>query len=425
MKTMKRMISLALSLLMLTALCACGAQPATSEQESAKPAAKVETLATPVYPAERSFDAVDVAGLDAFTAESLPVVFAGLNGDNRVYSPLNVYMALAMLAEITDGETRAQLLDTLGCPDIETLRAGIAQLFAASYADEEMLTVLPAASVWLRDGYDYKSDALQRLAEDYYAAAFCGTMGDAAYTQALRDWVNEQTHELLKAQADQLELNADTVLALVTTLYFKGRWGSKFPADRTEKDVFHADSGEVDADFMHTSKVTAYYRGERFGAIRLSMYGGAGMWIVLPDEGTTLQELIDSGEVGAFLADPEAAENRQATVYITLPRFDVSSDLDLIGTLQALGVEDAFDLTKSDFSPLTDEALFVSDVEHAARVKIDEEGCEAAAFTAMMYASGMMLPPDETIDFVCDRPFFFAVTGSQGQIFFTGAVNQP
>lgn len=450
MKTMKTMISLLLCLSMLAGLAACGAQPqpAEKEQKEAAPSGEITQLAAPVYPTGGDFlDDFDKSGLDAFTVRSLAAVFADLDGGNRVYSPLNVYLALAMLAEITEGDSRAQLLDLLGCDSVESLRSQVKALVKASYRAESEsqagdrqeaagpfsgayqpdvpLTVLPAASFWLRDDYDYKTEALQHLAQDYYAAAFRGPMGDPAYTQALRDWINEMTHDLLKAQADGLELSADTVIALVTTLYFKGRWADEFSAGRTEKDLFHADSGDVEADFMHRGDVMSYYRGAHFGAIRLDMYGGAGMWILLPDEGTSLQQLIDSGEAAAFLADYDSAESKRVQVEISLPRFDVSSEQDLIKTLQSLGLRDVFDPERSDFSPLTEEALFVSDILHAARVKIDEEGCEAAAFTEMLVAAGMPLPPDETVDFVCDRPFFFAVTGGQGQLFFAGAVNQP
>ena len=434
MKMMKKLISLVLSLSMLAALAACGAQPQKQpEPEATQPAAEPavqpaegpETLAAPVFPAESILGEVDKSGLDSFAARSLPVIFADLNGENRVFSPLNVYMALGMLAEVTDGETRAQLMELLGEKDVDTLRSEIKALFETSYRDEELLTVLPAASLWLRDDCGYKADALQALEDFYYASAFRGTMGDEAYTAALRDWVNERTNHLLEEQANGLSLDPETVLALVTTLYFKGRWAEGFDEAQTAQDLFHALSGDVQADFMHRALDMEYYRGEHFAAVCLPMHGGAGMWLLLPDEDSSLQALIDSGEAAAFLADPASAEGKRCHVQISLPRFDVDSDLDLIPTLQALGVTDVFG-PAADFSPLTEEMqLAVSDIEHAARVKIDEEGCEAAAFTAIIVKNAAAGEALEEVNFVCDRPFFFAVTGDQGQLLFTGAVNTP
>ncbi len=446
MKKMTKMTALLLALLMLFSLAACGAQPqdapASEDRQSAqekteqetpaeeKPAAEelkgeIEELASPILPKESVYAEIDCSGLDAFAAQSIPAVFAGLNGENRVYSPLNVYMALAMLAEVTDGESRAQILSLLGEDDLTALREEIRALWEESFRDEEQLTVLPAASFWLRGDVEYKPEALQALADFYYASAFSGTMGDPAYSQALRDWINERTNHLLEEQANKLNLAPETVLALVTTLYFKGRWAEAFSEEATVQDVFHALSGDMQADFMHRGFDTVYYRGEHFAAIRLPMIGGAGMWLLLPDEDSSLQALIDSGEAAGFLAEPEAAEGVRYHVRLALPRFDVDSDLDLIGVLSSLGVTDVFG-PMADFSPLTEELqLAVSEIKHAARVKIDEEGCEAAAFTAIMVKNTAIMEPVEEIDFVCDRPFFFAVTGDQGQLLFTGAVNTP
>ena len=77
-------------------------------------------------------------------------------------------------------------------------------------------------------------------------------------------------------------------------------------------------------------------------------------------------------------------------------------------------------------TPLEEELgkIFVSKVDHAARVKIDEKGCEAAAYTVMQMMNTAMLPREE-IDFVLDRPFIFAITGEDGLPLFIGIVNQP
>ena len=428
---MKRIISFLAALLMLAALTACGTQPQPlAAPASEQPAGEVKSLAAPVYPTERHWTAEPQRGSDFFTAQSIPVMLAGLNGENRVYSPMNIYMALGMLAEVTDGETRAQILDLLGSSDLETLRAEIKALWEDEYREENEwtdLTVLPAASFWLRDGEDYKPDALRHLAEDYYASAFSGPMGAESYNQTLRDWINERTNHLLEQQAEALSMDSDTVLALVTTLYFKGSWSEDFDEEATERDSFHAGNGDKEAEFMRQTLTMEYYRGEHFGAVYLSINGPAGMWLLLPDEDSSLQALIDSGEAAAFLSgrrDWEQHENY--IVHLSLPKFDVSNDLSLIDALQALGVRDVFDPTVSDFSPLSDKTLAVTQAKHAARVKIDEEGCEAAAFTLIAAEDGAAFfeikPPE--IDFVCDRPFLFAVTG-RDSVLFLGAVNDP
>ena len=112
-------------------------------------------------------------------------------------------------------------------------------------------------------------------------------------------------------------------------------------------------------------------------------------------------------------------------VNLAVPKFDVSSDLDLSSGLRALGVTDVFDPAVSDFSPLTKaEGIYLSQAEHAARVAIDEEGVTAASYTVML-APGAGPPPEEEVDFVLDRPFLFAITGVDGLPLFVGLVNRP
>lgn len=275
----------------------------------------------------------------------------------------------------------------------------------------------------------YSQDVLDTLAEDYYASSFSGEMGTEEYDQALRNWVNEQTGGLLREQAGGLTMDPDTVLALASTVWFKAGWASKFDKYGTERDIFHAPTGSVETDFMHRSMQGSYYWGEHFTAVELLFEHGGSMWLILPDEGTDPDGLLTTGEaMGFLLADKyRYAGSKHLTINLSMPKFDVSSDLDLIGGLKALGVTDVFDDRVSDFGPLgasTDVPLAVSKVQHTARVKVDEEGCEAAAYT-LIGVGATSMPPEDEVDFILDRPFIFAITGDSGLPLFTGVVNQP
>ena len=381
--------------------------------------------------------------LDGFLSASTVQFLADAGEENRVYSPLNVYMALSMLAETAGGDSRQQILDLLQADSIETLRERAATLWKDHYRDDGMATSILGNSLWLRDDMTYSQKTLDTLAETYYASSFSGEMGTEDYNQALRDWLNAQTVGLLQEQASQLELAPETVLALASTIYFKAAWSDEFSKGRTERDTFHAPSGDVDADFMRKTLEHTYFWGEHFGAVQLYFQEGGCMWLILPDEGYSVDELLKSGEAMAFLltykygyTDEKTGEYTQTwpdqkrlKINLSMPKVDVSSDLDLIDGLKALGVTDVFDAGVSDFGPLgasTNAPLSVSQAQHAARVKVDEEGCEAAAYTVIANCEGAPMPPDEEVDFVLDRPFLFVITGNNDlPLLFTGVVNQP
>ena len=67
------------------------------------------------------------------------------------------------------------------------------------------------------------------------------------------------------------------------------------------------------------------------------------------------------------------------------------------------------------------DGIYISKVDHAAMVEIDEEGVTGAAYTDIMYA-GAGMPPEEEVDFVLDRPFMYVITAPDGSLLFAGTV---
>ena len=375
---------------------------------------------------------MDYTGLlDGFLSASTAQFLAGAGEENRVYSPLNVYLTLSMLAETTGGNSREQLLDLLGADSIETLRTVANALWRDNYWDDGQIASILANSLWVNEnlGGHYTQDTLDTLARDYYASSFSGKMGTQEYNQALRDWINEQTHDLLKNAADGLGMEPNTVLTLASTVYFKAEWANKFREENTREDIFHAPGRDLTVDFMHSSRSQTYYWADRFSAVSLSFEGREyEMWLILPDEGYDPDDLLTTGEAVEFLLTDkyDYTDSKYLTVNLSMPKFDVSSSTDLIGGLKKLGVTDVFDYTSSDFTPLTDlPEVYVSQAVHAVRVTADEEKVEAAAYTVIGMEPGAAPPPADEVDFILDRPFIFAITGGSGLPLFTGVVNQP
>jgi len=471
----KKLTAAALALAMLFVCAACGAAenaPGIAADQTSQPdnrpsaepgviarAEAIRTLALPdaaPYPKEDDFrnnegidwdaysDAMDAwfaereargeavekyrSALDDYLAKAPAAFLSGHDGENAICSPLNIYMALAMLAECTDGQTRGQILDLLGAADLDALRTTAKALWEANYRNDGLLTEILGSSLWMNKDIVFREETIDNLALYYYATAYSGDMEDPAFFEAFQTWLDEQTGGLLQDQISQLEpFKKEDVMAIATTIYFKGKWASEFNEAFNTTDSFHAaGGGEYSAVFMHADRKGDYYRGENFGAIKLSFEGDASMWVILPDEGITPEQLSADGSLAAFLKDPESANDGRRLIHLSLPKFDVSSSLSLADSLIALGVSDAFDPKTADFTPLTSTPeVYVSSVTHDARVKIDEEGCEAAAYTVIMAATSALEMDPPEIDFTVDRPFFFVISGQDGLPMFEGIVNRP
>ncbi len=366
-------------------------------------------------------------GLDEFFAKTIEKLLTDTEGENKVYSPINLYIALGMLAEITDNSSRKQILDLLGYDSIEECRKQAKAIWNANYCDDGAVKSVLASSIWLNENIQFKQNTLDTLAENYYSSAYRGEMGTEEYDRAMQEWTNAQTGDLLSNYSSDIKTDPETVAALIATLYFRAKWANEFNAESTVKETFHSLNGDVTCDFMkQTTTDSYYYWGEKYTAVSKSLNGAGNMWFILPDDGVTTDELLQNEEAMDFMLSDGDSENRKhVTINMSVPKFDVSSDTDLTEAFKELGITDVFDDSKSDYSPLCNgDGMYLSKANHAARVVIDEEGCTAAGYTAMML-DGTGGPPDEEVDFTLDRPFIFVITGGGGLPLFVGVVNQP
>ena len=344
--------------------------------------------------------------------------------DNTVCSPLNTYIALAMLAEVTDGSSRQQILDTLHVSDMKELRTKTEALWESSYADTPNLKSLLANSLWLRTGDGYDMDTLSRLSGIYFASAFGGDPGSEEMTRALQAWTDENTGGLLKEYTEGMRLTPDTVLALVSTIYYKAAWYDTFREDATGPETFHGAKGDTQAEMMHRSDVMDVYKGNSFTGISLGLVDSGSMHLFLPAEGKDVNALLTDPEIWKALAWDGEENWSCPQVNLTLPKFKVSGKTDLMPVLEELGIRDAMDPSLSDFTPLKKNAdgLALTAAEHAAMVEIDENGVTGAAYTLLSVEETAAALPEEEIDLSFDRPFLFMVTGRDGSVLFSGVV---
>ena len=148
------------------------------------------------------------------------------------------------------------------------------------------------------------------------------------------------------------------------------------------------------------------------------------MLIVMPNGSGTVEDmeatLVQDG-LGPILAGLNDADLR-----VQMPKFEFRDKTDLRDSLEALGMVDAFDPWKADLSGMAPgaagEELYLQAVVHEAYVKVDEQGTEAAAATAVGIAASSIGPAGVYVD----RPFVFAIRDKlTDSILFLGRVDDP
>lgn len=391
--------------------------------------AEAKAIATASYPQENGKIrdvSSHIAGLNDYFSRTMSQFLQDDQGNGNVaFSPMNLYMALAMLAETTDGQSREELLSLLGATDMDSLRQQANELWLRSYRTENNPCTL-ANSLWLQEGVSYNDETMQTLAEYYFASSYENDFTAENAAQPIAQWIDKETGGLLKAQTAALEFDPQTVMALVSTVYLQADWNTPFEKENNTKEVFSGTKGQKKCTFMHQNTTTNYYWGENYSAVSLGLNGGYRMWTILPDAGKTTADLLQSGSYSElFLYDNE--NRKYMIVNFSMPQFDITCKQNMIEGLQELGVAQVFQLGQADFTPAFPElanAIAVNKVEQATRVCVDEEGVTAAGYVATGDA-GAGMPPTEEIDFVLDRPFLFVITNNANMPLFAGVVNNP
>jgi serine protease inhibitor len=298
----------------------------------------------------------------------------------------------------------------------------------AHYCDDGVTTLLLANSLWLDEAFSFRQETVDRLAASHRASSFWGDLGTDAMNEQLQAWLNANTGGLLQEQANHIEMDPSTVFTLANTVYFAADWKSEFRPEKTQDMLFHCGEYDLMTPFMYQILAYGtYYRGTNFGATYLELEGENTMWLILPDEGYTVEDILQSDEYWMLTMNPGSWRDRDTyRIHLRLPKFDVVSETNLSEGLKEIGITDVFDPAISDFTTLSDApGLYVGSASHAARVTIDEEGCLAAAFTVfLVYGTGMSPQPPE-MDFTLDRPFMFVISSRDDLPLFVGTVAEP
>lgn len=331
---------------------------------------------------------------------------------NQFISPLSLAFALSMAAAGAEGETKAELLAALGAEDARDIAV------LSESLRESGLSLANAAFV----------QPVLTLNPDYQAAlnafeAKCFPLGDVG---PVNDWAREQTDGLIDPLIQQI--SEDTRLLLINALAMDAEWWHKFDSASTYADDFHAPDGDIQVDFMHeTYEYPDYGEIDGMQVIRLGYRDSAmEMILALPEEGRLPEALEALGERGLAALDYEPMDCRVA---LALPRLDISVTNPLSDSLQALGVQKAFDDLAADFSGIGDLPLKIDEVLQKLRVQVDEEGTKAAAATIIIMAEGGAAPFEEPRPLVrmeLNRPFIMVIAdGTTGAAAFAGVVAWP
>lgn len=341
------------------------------------------------------------------------------------WSPYSVASALGLTAAAADGSTRAELDDVLRTGgDLDGLldMLGTAAELGQGGGQQEP-TLAVANTLWAHEELPIRDAYRQHLARWPGSAvrnAPFHSDPDGARRLINAD-VAETTRDLIPELLPAGTVDPETVAALVNALYLKTSWRQAWDVEATEQRPFHAPGGQRDVPTMHVTRQFGYAAADGWQVVGLPAAGDVEAVVLLPEADLgSAESALDSRRLGSLLG-----ATRQQRLDLYLPRFRVTGDAELSGPLGGLGAHTLF-TPQADFHQLTEYPLRVSTVMHESVLRIDENGLEGAAATAVMMRLTALPRETELIELRIDRPFLFLVRHrSSGAVYFLARVTEP
>ncbi|MBQ7810000.1 MAG: serpin family protein [Clostridia bacterium] len=330
---------------------------------------------------------------------------------NTLVSPLSIALAFAMVAEGADNETLAEIEDVLGM-NIEELR-----VFAQDFLkDNKQLST--SNSLWINniDGFNVNKDFLENNSAYHNAEVFEGKFNDKI-VEEINNWVNDKTEGMIDKIVDNLDERS--VMCLINALLFDAKWEEEYKEHQVNDGVFTTEKGEINPVKYLDGSENIYIKDENAKGF-VKYYDGRDYAFValLPDAGVSVKDYIKTLDGKKI---DELLKNAEETKVITrLPKFEYETNLSLNSVLKDMGMKEAFDEKKADFSKIGQIQggnIWIGDVLHSTKITVAEQGTKAGAATAVIkYGAGASPAQEEPKEVYLERPFVYMIIDMENNL---------
>ena len=384
---------------------------------------------------------------NGFTLNFLKTVNdADKSGKSYIYSPLSVTYVLGMVNDAAIGKTEQELEQTLGFHQggIKAVNDYCKKLIDGLPKVDNKVTLNIANALFVnKNRATLKAQYQQDMKQYYDAQAENLDFNSPSTLNTINGWCNDHTNGMIPNILD--DIDPETLTYLLNAIYFKADWASKFDQKNTKEETFYpeynylmdAAGNPIKLPLMHQNVLISYMKNDTYSAIDMPYGNGSwSMTVMLPEEGKTTYDIISRISKGGLLEGHGFCGTmddiyRPYEVDLKLPRFETASDTDeldvengLVGLMKKMGINLAFDSYFAEIPNMCENGnVYISMMRQKAKIKVNEEGSEAAAVTIAGTKYTSCIEPVEypKATFHANRPFVYVIReASSGVILFVG-----
>ena len=351
-------------------------------------------------------------------------VYEEQGDSSTVLSPISVTYLLGMLNAGAAGTTRDEITAVLGFGnDAEALNEFCKKMI------EGAPDVDPAATVKIANCIDVNSAMGLSLLKQYVndMKKFYNAQIDALdFTKSstldkINSWCKKNTDGMSPSILD--EINPNAAMYLLNAIYFNADWAEKFDVNDTRNSSFtRVDGSVVTQPLMHRKAIALCCESDLCSMMCIPFgSGGYQMYVMLPAEGKTVNDLIREMTQQSLTDHLNAGNMTAHEIDILMPKFEIVSDIDLLEILKSMGITTAF-TPVADFSNMSSADLYVSKIRQRAKIEVNEDGAKASAVTIAEMSFTAAGPQEyQKSEFHANRPFLYLIREeSTRSIFFIG-----
>lgn len=322
-------------------------------------------------------------------------LYKQINAEERniFFSPYSISTALAMTYAGARGETALQMANVLHFSlEDEKLHSSFAEIQKSLNAVEEKgkIKLSMANSLWPADKYPFLEEYLE-LAGNYYGTEITPLdylRDPEGARREINSWIEKETSRKIKDMIPKLKppfFKPLTTLVLVNAIYFKGEWVTKFNKSATTIMPFYSSKNEtIKVPMMNQENILNYGENDFLQILEMPYSDNdLSMVILLPRDIVGIQNL-EEVLTGENLIE-WSRNSYKELIDVHLPRFEMTFSISLNDVLESMGMEDAFDENKANFSGMdgNPDWIYIYSALHKAFVDVNERGTEASAATVV------------------------------------------
>lgn len=336
--------------------------------------------------------------------------------NNSMISPVSILMAMAMVENGAEGNTKKQMEQVFGISTAELNQWIRAWTAVQPFSDADSKSRMNIANaVWYNNsGALTLNTDYQKTLQKMLQAQVRGSDFSDRTVKEINRWCSRNTYGMIDKIVEQLSPAQQMVL--LNAVAFEDQWSRQYKKSQVKKEDFTDQKGNKTKTSLMYSEEDTYCQDDLAVGFIKPYQSGYAFVAILPKDGVSVADYMEKLDGKRFQNFVDSGQH--AVVHAVLPAFKSEYKTDaLVQIFRKMGIKDLFDGSASDLSGMGScggQNLYVDEILHKTYIDVNREGTRAAAVTGIMVKATSLNPePVREYTVRLDRPFLYAIIDAQ------------